>query len=317
MKVIVTGSNGLVGSAIKSVANEFPNMTFVFLGRKDVDLMSKDATLMLFNMIQADYVIHLAANVGGLYKNMNNPVSMLEDNLLINSNVLHACHATKVKKVLACLSTCIFPDGLEELTEEDLHKGPPHFSNSSYAYAKRMLAIQCDAYNKISDTQFSCVIPTNIYGPNDNYNLKESHVIPSLIHKAFICDDELVVYGDGTPLRQFIHSHELARMMLTIIEHSRVPDTFILTSLKCNEMSIGYVAETIVSAIESNEKITIRYDKSKANGQMRKYARNDKLINFLCDNSLYDLIYNTSPTFEEGIYDAVAWFGQNFDTCRK
>ena len=118
---------------------------------------------------------------------MKYPVNMLEDNLLINTNVLKASNEINVESLIACLSTCIFPDKTTyPIDETMLHNGPPHFSNDAYAYAKRMLDIQSRAYQEQYNDNFVCVIPTNIYGDHDNYSLEDGHVIPSLIHKCYL-----------------------------------------------------------------------------------------------------------------------------------
>lgn len=146
MKILVTGGSGLVGKGIKKISNNF-NHEFIFLSSKDCDLLKYEATYKLFEKEKPDYVIHLAANVGGLFQNMNFKVDMLEKNLLINYNVLKCSHEFKVKKVISCLSTCIFPDKTSyPINEKMLHDGPSHFSNDSYAYTKKMLEIHSKAY---------------------------------------------------------------------------------------------------------------------------------------------------------------------------
>ena len=148
--ILVTGGSGLVGSAIKSIHHNYPNYNFIFVSSKMCNLLDYNQTLEFFKLSKPDYIIHLAANVGGLFKNIKYPVNMLEDNLIINTNVLKASNEMNIDSLIACLSTCIFPDKIERqiIKESDLHKGPPHESNASYAYAKRMLQVQCDAYNK-------------------------------------------------------------------------------------------------------------------------------------------------------------------------
>ncbi len=148
MKVLVTGGTGLVGSALKSISGDYENYTFFFLSSKDCDLTNYEKTLNLFERIRPKFVIHLAANVGGLFKNMNQKVQMYEVNTLINLNVLKCAHEVGVKKCVSCLSTCIFPDKTEyPIDETMLHNGPPHLSNEGYSYAKRLLDVHCKLYN--------------------------------------------------------------------------------------------------------------------------------------------------------------------------
>jgi len=187
MKILITGGTGLVGKGIQSVSHKY-NHEFVFVSSKDCDLSDFNATYNLFEKHKPDYVIHLAAVVGGLFKNMNYKVDMLEGNLLINYNVLKCCHLFKVKKCVSCLSTCVFPDKTTyPIDETMLHNGPPHQSNDAYAYAKRMLEVHSKAYQEQHDDNFICIIPTNIYGPHDNYSLEDGHVIPALIHRCYLC----------------------------------------------------------------------------------------------------------------------------------
>ena len=222
MRILVTGGTGLVGSAIQKISSNY-NYEFIFVSSKNCDLTDYTNTYNYFLEKKPDYVIHLAANVGGLYKNMRKKVEIFEDNLKINMNVLKVCHLLKVKKVISCLSTCIFPDNISyPINEQNLHKGPPHKSNDAYSYAKRMLEVQSKIYNEQYNTNFICIIPTNIYGPYDNFNLLDSHVIPGLIHKGYISNnnnDSFMVYGSGKPLRQFIYSEDLVKIIMYILEN--------------------------------------------------------------------------------------------------
>ena len=220
--ILITGGTGLVGKAIQTVSTNY-DYKFIFLSSKDCDLTSYSNTLYTFSSYNPDYVIHLAACVGGLFKNMAYKVDMYEKNILINLNVLKVCHEIKVKKLISCLSTCIFPDKTTyPINETMLHNGPPHTSNDAYAYAKRMLEVQSRAYQEQYGDNFICIIPTNIYGSYDNFNLQDSHVIPGLIHKCYLAKKEnkpFVIAGSGTPLRQFIYSEDLAILILWTIEN--------------------------------------------------------------------------------------------------
>jgi len=185
-KILITGSSGLVGNAFRKIAQDY-EYEFIFSTSSDCDLTNYEKTYEYFNLVKPNYVIHLAACVGGLYKNMNFKVDMLEKNLLINFNVLKCCHQVNVDKCICILSTCIFPDNTTyPIDETMLHNGPPHTSNDAYAYAKRMMEIHCRAYNEQYNTNFSCIIPTNIYGPHDNFSLEDGHVIPALIHRCYL-----------------------------------------------------------------------------------------------------------------------------------
>lgn len=309
-KILVTGGSGLVGSAIKTISNNY-DYEFIFLSSKDCDLTNYAKTLYAFIMIKPDYVIHLAACVGGLFKNMQYKVDMFEKNILINTNVLKVCHDIKVKKVVSCLSTCIFPDKTTyPIDETMLHNGPPHFSNDAYAYAKRMLDIHSRAYQEQYNDNFICVIPTNIYGPHDNFNLEDSHVIPGLIHKCYLAkqkEEPFIVAGSGTPLRQFIYSEDLAKLILWSLENYNDAEPIILSVPESDEKSINFVATSI--AKKFNYENNMVFDKEKPDGQYKKTANNSKLLNLIKN-------FNFTP-IEDGISKTIEWFEDNYDNCRK
>ena len=221
MKILVTGGYGLVGQALQSISPNY-NYDFVFISSKDCDLTHYQNTLKLFTKIKPDYVIHLAAYVGGLFKNMKHKVDMFEKNIAINTNVLKCSHLLNVKKCISCLSTCIFPDKTTyPINETMLHSGPPHTSNDAYSYAKRMLQIQSNAYNEQYNHNFICIIPTNIYGPHDNFHLDDAHVIPALIHQCYLAKQNnkpFIVKGTGKPLRQFMYSTDLTTLIMWTLE---------------------------------------------------------------------------------------------------
>ena len=311
MKVLVTGGTGLVGSAIKKIADNYDDYIFFFISSKNCDLTNYERTKELFERLRPQYIIHLAANVGGLFKNMNNKVEMYEVNTLINLNVLKCAHLVGVKKCISCLSTCIFPDNTSyPINEEMLHNGPPHTSNDCYAYAKRMLEVHSMAYNQQYGDDFVCVIPTNIYGPHDNFNLEDAHVIPALIHKCHLAKEageDFVVRGSGTPLRQFIYSEDLAILIMKVLEDYKENGSIILSVSEEDEVSIKDIAIEIAKAFNYEERIV--FDTSYSDGQYKKTADNRKLKNLIGDYKFTGI--------SEGIKKSVEWFLENYDSCRK
>lgn len=310
-KILITGGSGLVGMGIKAISHKFPNYTFVFWGSSDCNLLNYDETLAKMNAIAPDYVIHLAANVGGLFKNMNQKVDMLEKNLIINYNVIKVCHELKVKKLVSCLSTCIFPDKTTYPIDEDmLFNGPPHFSNDAYAYAKRMIEIHSKAYREQYNDNFICVIPTNVYGDYDNYNLQDAHVVPALIHKCYLAKEKgepFVVAGTGKPLRQFIHSQDLGELIMNVLEKYNSSDPIILSPDESSEISIGDIAKIIAKKFDYTEHLI--FDSSKADGQYKKTASNMKLRKYFPDYQF--------KNFEESLSETIEWFIQNYSQIRK
>ena len=310
MKILVTGGTGLVGYGLQQIYNQY-EYEFLFMSSKDCDLVNYEATKVLFEKHKPDYVIHLAACVGGLFKNMNQKVEMFEKNTLINCNVLKVCDELNINRVLSCLSTCIFPDKTSyPIDETMLHYGPPHCSNDAYAYSKRMLEVHSKAYQQQYGDKFICVIPTNIYGENDNYNLNDAHVIPALIHKCWLAqqqNEKFVVCGTGKPLRQFIYSRDLAILMMWTLEHYDSLDTLILSVGEKEETSIGNVAKLIAKAFCYDH--MMEFDTGFSDGQYKKTANNRNLIKHYGD-------YIFTP-IETGIEKSVKWFQENYEKCRK
>jgi GDP-L-fucose synthase len=304
-KILVTGGSGLVGHGIESIIDEFSDKyEFKFVSSKDYDLYDFQKTNQMFEEVKPHLVIHLAANVGGLYKNMNQKVDMLEKNLMINFNVVKCSHDHKVEKLVACLSTCIFPDQIEyPIDETMLHNGPPHGSNDAYAYAKRMLEVHCSSYRASYGDNFVCIIPTNIYGPHDNFDLENAHVLPALIHKCYLAklyDQDFVVRGTGKPLRQFIYSQDLAWLIMMVLEKYN-GDNIILSVDETMEVSIECVARTIARCFDYEHRIV--FDSSYSDGQYKKTVTNHRLRELLGDNFNFEF-----TSIQEGCKKLVDWF---------
>ena len=300
MGIMVTGGSGLVGSTINAD---------IKLSSKDADLRNWNETISIFEKYKPDEVIHCAGKVGGVGSNMNYKGEFFYDNIMINTNVLEACRITGVKKVVSFLSTCIFPDDIEyPLTEKKIHIGEPHNSNYAYAYAKRMLDIQSRAYKEQYGVNYTCVIPTNIYGPNDNFNLENGHVLPALIHKCYLAkknNTDFVVWGSGKPLREFIYSEDVGRLTEWALNNYEEEEPIIFST--SDEISIGNVAEMVVYYMGFKGKLIL--DDEKPDGQFRKPSDNSKLKSYLPD-------FKFTP-IEKGIEKSVNWFVENYEEARK
>ncbi|CAG5863146.1 unnamed protein product [Menidia menidia] len=202
MRVLVTGGSGLVGKAIQQVVKEAGGAKdgeeWIFLSSKEANLMNMTETRAVFEKHRPTHVIHLAAMVGGLFKNMKHNLDFWRNNIYINDNVLQAAHEVGVVKVVSCLSTCIFPDKTTyPIDETMIHNGPPHESNFGYAYAKRMIDVHNRAYFQQHGRCYTAVIPTNVFGPHDNFSIEDGHVLPGLIHKAYIAQRGEALGGLG------------------------------------------------------------------------------------------------------------------------
>ena len=298
--ILVTGANGLVGSALESL--NIPGM--IGIGRKDYDLLQWTHTAAMMAKYRPKAVIHLAAKVGGVKANMAAPATFFMENITMNTHILEAARLNEVERVICFLSTCVFPDPCPlPLKPEYLHMGPPHPSNYGYAYAKRMLAVQAQTYNQQYATRFLPVIPCNIYGEHDNFNMENSHVVPALIQKfyaASMTGSPVTIWGSGRPLREFIYSGDVARLLVFILNNYEGNEPLILSTGE--EHSIRHLVETIAVAFKF--KGDIIYDHDKPEGQYRKPSDNSRLK---------ELIGNFQFTpLEEGIRRTAEWYCANF-----
>lgn len=315
MKVLVTGGSGMVGQAIRKLV-ENKEEEWLFLSSKDVDLTDYSSTFTFFEKYKPNFVIHLAANVGGLYKNMDSNIEMFYDNTIINMNVLKVCNEIGVEKMICCLSTCIFPNEVDKfpITEKMLHLGLPHPSNQGYAYSKRMLEVLCNMYNDKFNRKYTCIIPCNIYGPHDNFNIEDAHVIPALVHKAYIAyrdNDTFIIKGSGKALRQFVHVDDIAKICIWLLFNYDGTDSFIIAPKK--PYSITDVVDMIrkYTNLKYNQVV---YDNVSSDGQYLRLVSNHRWL------ELYKRIEDKEYKFislEEGLKTTIEWFKENYEKCRK
>lgn len=265
MKILVTGKNGLVGSALQKIATS--EHEFVFVGSKECDLTKSHEVETMFRLIEPDWVIHAAAKVGGIGGNINGPANYFYDNILMNSHIIHYASLYGVEKLLAFSSVCVFPDGLPVLKEELMHYGEPYHTQFAYGAAKRAIDIQIKAYKQQYKIEnYASIIPCNIFGENDYYNLISGHVLPSLIRKIYLAKHHghtFSVWGDGSAKREFIYSEDLAKIILKILELDSIPQRIIVSNN--NEISIKDVVEKLCSAADFKGEII--WETDKPNGQ--------------------------------------------------
>lgn len=298
-KVLVTGSKGLVGSEIDAdikISREF-------------DLKNPKEVDQMFESHRPTHVIHCAAKVGGLGGNMNAMGSYFYDNLMISTNVIESARKYDIKKLIAFSSTCVFPKNIEyPLTEDKIHLGPPHETNFGYAYAKRMSDVQILAYNQQYNTKYFSLIPTNIYGPNDNYNIENSHVIPSLIHKTYLAkqnNTNLIVWGSGKSLREFIYSKDVAKISSLLLDkYDDIKPIIVSNSI---EISIEELIYTICDIFQFKNKII--FDTTKPEGQFKKPSDTSYLKSIIGNFNFTSL--------KDGLEETIEFFNQNYNTIRK
>ena len=324
MQIVITGGAGFIGSTLaprllsmghkvhvvdnlmyggQAILPLFINPNFSF---SEVDVT--DAAALAPELKDADVVVHLAAKVGGVKGNSDYVSDFFHDNIMINTNVLQACKNHGVSKVLSLLSTCIYPDNpTYPLTEDQIHNGEPHRSNFGYAYAKRMLEVHSRTIRSQYALNYITAVPNNIYGPKDNFDLENGHVIPSMIrkfHEAKINDTPVVLWGSGNPLREFTYSTDIAKALLFLLENyeGEIPINIGTT----REVSIKKVSEIISKEIGFTAKVM--WDITKPEGQLKKPSSNQKFLD-MCPNFCY-------TDLECGLKDTISWFKNSYPNVR-
>tara|TARA_R110002153_G_scaffold41144_2_gene117472 strand:- start:57 stop:980 length:924 start_codon:yes stop_codon:yes gene_type:complete len=304
VEILVTGGSGMIGRAMKEL---IPKAKFI--GSDRYDLRKQNDVEYLFYKEKPECVIHLAARVGGVEANYNNPGKFYYDNIMINTNVLECSRKHKVKKVLSVLSTCIYPDSTKyPLVEEQIHNGEPHYTNYAYAYAKRMLDIQSRSYRDQYGCNFTTLVPNNLFGEWDNFSLNSSHVIPAIIRKVYdakLNNTNLSLWGDGKSLREFTYSKDLAKIMLLLLEKydGREP----INVGNPSEYSIKDVANMITKIMDYDGEII--WDTNRESGQHRKPSDNSKLLDLGWENKDY-------TSLEDSLRNTCNWFSQNYPNVR-
>ena len=278
MKILVTGGSGMVGRFYKEIE---PNA--IFLSSKDCDLTDIKQVTETWEKHMPDVVIHLAARVGGIIDNINHPAEYYEQNVLMNTNVLMASRKIGVKRLIAILSTCIYPDSvlLYPMPEHLLHEGPPTKTNFSYGYAKRSLAVHIDAYNQEYGTKYQYLIPCNLYGEYDKYG-ENSHFVAALIKKIHKAkennESELNLFCTGKPLRQFMYGGDLAYVIKYCLDNDIYDNINVATE---ENYTIKEIAEIAINIIGEGKIKNIKFDITKPDGQYRKDVSIDNLKNLI------------------------------------
>jgi GDP-L-fucose synthase len=273
MRILVTGGSGLVGRYLQDI---LPGSNTFYMSTRDGDLTDIQFVRWMISSYTPDVVIHLAAKVGGIKDNISNPVGYFEDNILMNTNILKVSHEYKVKRFIGVLSTCIYPDKVENypMKEEDMFLGPPTPTNFSYGYAKRSLAVQIDAYNQQYGTKYNYLIPCNLYGEFDNFeNENKMHFITALLHKIRNAkDNKIELLGTGKPLRQFMYAKDFAEIIKLVIDND-ITESFNVAP--DYNYSIKKMAEIAINSI--NPLLKINFSNPELDGQYRKDVDNSKM----------------------------------------
>ena len=302
-KVFVAGHKGLVGSAILRNLQSRGYKNLITANKDDYDLRHTSTVNNLFSHAKPDYVFLAAAKVGGILANRDNPADFIYDNLMIQTNVIDAAYRHGVKKLLFLGSSCIYPKMAKQpITEDELLAGHLESSNDAYAIAKIAGIRMCRAYRHQYGFNAISLMPTNLYGPNDNFDLNNSHVLPAMIkkfHKAMMLrHGKVTLWGDGSPMREFLHVDDLAEACYTCMQDYEDEDHINVGTGE--DVTIKELAETVAKVVDFRR--TIEWDTSKPNGTPRKVLNVDKIKS---------LGWEPKIKLKEGIESTYSWYKKN------
>jgi GDP-L-fucose synthase len=307
-KIYVAGHNGLVGSSIMRKLKLEGYDNIITRTHKDLDLLDQSAVVHFFTETKPDYVFLAAAKVGGIGANSHYPAEFIYQNMMIGFNVVNAAYKSGVKKLLNLGSSCIYPrDALQPLKEEYLLSGPLETTNDAYAVAKIAVIKLCSSYNKQYRTNFISVMPTNLYGPGDTYDTENGHVFPVLIRKFHDAKasgtNEVTLWGDGSPFREFLYSDDLAEALFFLMQEKSASEIGEFINIGTGyDLSIIELADLIRQIIYADKpgiNCGIKWDKSKPNGTPRKLLDISKITS---------MGWKAKTTIKEGIAKAYTDF---------
>ena len=308
-KIYIAGHKGLVGSAILRQLKKRGFNNLLFRSHRELDLTDQAQVQKFFKQENPDYVILAAAKVGGIYANNSYPADFIYENTMIEANVIHAAYKSKVKRLLFMGSTCIYPKKIEQpMSESALLTGQLEPTNEPYALAKILGIKLCESYNRQHNTDFRSVMPTSLYGVNDNFHPENSHVIPALMRRFHIAknnkDSEVVVWGTGKAMREFLYVDDMAEASIFVLELDKLTyqanTTPMLSHINIGtgvDVTIKEMAETMKDVV--GYKGQLSFDKSKPDGTLRK----------LIDVSrLNKMGWNYSVNLIDGLNETYKWF---------
>jgi GDP-L-fucose synthase len=306
-RVLVTGGTGLLGRSLQTIIPQW-----VYVGSADCDLTDRNAVADLIKTINPEGIIHLAARVGGIKANVARPAEFFYQNASMNLNVIHEAHEAGVKRLVACLSTCAFPDVNEyyPFNESSLHLSPPTKTNFEYGYAKRLLDIQVNAYRKQYGLDYVSFAPCNIYGPGDNFDLETCHLIPALIVKCLNAindrNDTIELLGTGAPLRQQLYVNDLAQLIKIVYQY--YSDSLPIIIAHPTNLSIREIAHSVARAVDYRGEFLFN---GQLDGQYRKDGSIEMLLKLLQEEHID---FEFTP-LDQGLQETVNWYLSN--VCKK
>ena len=317
-KIFVAGHRGMVGSAIVRQLEERGDAQLILRTRKELDLTNQQAVIKFFKSEKIDEVYFAAAKVGGIIANNSYPADFIYENLMIECNIIHSAHMAGISKLLFLGSSCIYPKLAEQpMAETALLTATLEPTNEPYAVAKIAGIKLCESYNRQYGHDYRSVMPTNLYGPHDNFHPENSHVIPALLrrfHEAkFNGDTQVIAWGSGKPMREFLHVNDMAAASIHVMELDKkiydentepmLSHINVGTGIDC---TIRELVETVAKVIGFDGEIV--FDATKPDGAPRKLMNVDRLR---------ALGWQYSYSLEEGLQDAYQWFLDNQDNFRQ
>lgn len=310
-KIYIAGHQGMVGSAIVRLLTKLGYDNLLTADRSELDLLSQQQVADFFATHTPDYVFLAAAKVGGIQANNSYPADFIYNNLMIQNNIIHAAYESKVKRLLFLGSSCIYPKhAAQPMSEDLLLSGYLESSNEPYAIAKIAGIKMCESYNRQYNTDFRSVMPTNLYGQNDNFHPANSHVLPALLRRFHDAKQnnapEVVVWGSGTPKREFLHVDDMAAACLHVMILERSIWQQAVTPM-CSHINVGYGSDISIKELALLIAKTLGYqgeivfDDSKPDGTPRKLLDSELLA---------DLDWHAQISLEQGIKSTHEWFCQ-------
>lgn len=316
-RIFVAGHRGMVGSAIVRQLQAKGYINIIVATHAELDLCSQAAVNDFFKTHQIDQVYLAAAKVGGIHANNEYPADFIYQNLMIEANVIHAAHVNGVQKLMFLGSSCIYPKMAQQpMVESELLTGVLESTNEPYAVAKIAGIKLCESYNRQFGRDYRSVMPTNLYGPHDNFHPENSHVIPALLRRFHVAVQEqaevVTIWGSGTPMREFLHVDDMAAASIHVMELDT--DTFKAnTQPMLSHINVGTGIDcTIRELAETVAKVTgfqgrLEFDATKPDGTPRKLMDVSRLA---------DLGWKASISLEDGLRDAYQWYLENIDSAR-
>lgn len=304
-RIYVAGHRGLVGSAIVRTLESAGYINIVCKTRDELDLLDQKAVAEFFTNEKPEYVFDAAAKVGGILANKERPADFIYQNLVIQNNIIHNAYSNNVKKLVFLGSSCIYPKlAPQPIKEEYLLSGPLEPSNDAYAIAKIAGIKMCQSYNKQYGTNYISLMPTNLYGPNDNFDLESSHVLPALLrkfHEAKETNSPTVsMWGTGSPMREFLHVNDLADAAVHLMNTH--DDGEIVNVGTGKDVTIKELAELIRDTVGYKGELV--WDTDKPDGTPRK---------LLDVSKIHNLGWHHKVSLKKGIEDTYRWYLENID----